>query len=42
MSEIQKCPNLARGGGVNIFQKCLKFINVTKIGGEGGRGVNLN
>ena len=24
MSEIQKCPNLVRGGGVNIFQKCPK------------------
>ena len=28
MSEIQKCPNLVRGGGVNIFQKCPKFKNV--------------
>ena len=34
MSEIQKCPNLVRGGGgVNIFQKCLKLKNVTKVGG---------
>ena len=29
MSEIQKCPNLVRGGGVRIFQKCLKFKNVS-------------
>ena len=36
MSEIQKCPNLVRGGGVNIFQKCLKFKNVPKVGGGGG------
>ena len=35
MSEIQKCPNLVRGGGVNIFQKCPKFKNVPK-GGRGG------
>ena len=40
MSEIQKCPNLGRGGGVNIFQKCLKFKNVPKVGGGGG--VNPN
>ena len=40
MSEIQKCPNLVRGGGVNIFQKCPKFKNVLKVGGEGG--VNPN
>ena len=33
MSEIQKCPNLVRGGGVNIFQKCLKFKNVPNVGG---------
>ena len=32
MSEIQKCPNLVRGG-VRIFQKCLKFKNVPKVGG---------
>ena len=36
MSEIQKCPNLVRGGGVNIFKKCLKFKNVPNVGGEGG------
>ena len=36
MSEIQKCPNLVRGGGVNIFQKCLKFKNVPNVGGGGG------
>ena len=36
MSEIQKCPNLVRGGGGNIFQKCLKFKNVPKVGGGGG------
>ena len=35
MSEIQKCPNLVRGGGVSIFQKCLKFKNVPKVGGGG-------
>ena len=40
MSEIQKCPNLVRGGGVNIFQKCLKFKNVPNVGGGGG--VNPN
>ena len=39
MSEIQKCPNLVRGG-VNIFQKCLKFKNVPNVGGGGG--VNPN
>ena len=38
MSEIQKCPNLVRGG-VNIFQKCPKFKNVPKVG---RRGVNPN
>ena len=38
MSEIQKCPNLVRGGVVNIFQKCLKFKNVPKVGGGGGGG----
>ena len=27
MSEIQKCPNLVRGGGVNIYKKCPKFKN---------------
>ena len=27
MSEIQKCPNLVKGG-VSIFQICLKFKNV--------------
>ena len=32
MSEIQKCPNLVRGGGGNISQKCLKFKNVPKVG----------
>ena len=36
MSEIQKCPNLVRGGGVSIFQKCLKFKNVPKVGGGEG------
>ena len=42
MSEIQKCPNLVRGGGgINIFQKCLKFKNVPNFGGGGG-GVNPN
>ena len=35
MSDIQKCPNLVRGG-VNIFQKCLKFKNVPNVGGGGG------
>ena len=40
MSEIQKCPNLVRGGGVSIFQKCLKFKNVPKVGRGGG--VNPN
>ena len=39
MSEIQKCPNLVRGG-LRIFQKCLKFKNVPKVGGGGG--VNPN
>ena len=33
MSEIQKCPNLVRRGGGSIFQKCLKFKNVPKVGG---------
>ena len=32
MSEIQKCPRGQRGG-VNIFQKCLKFKNVPNVGG---------
>ena len=36
MSEIQKCPNLVRRGGVNIFQKCPKFKNVPKVGRRGG------
>ena len=37
MSEIQKFPNLVRGGGVvNIFQKCPKFKNVPKVGRGGG------
>ena len=42
MSEIQKCPNLVRGlgGGVNIYKKCPKFKNVSKVGR--GRGVNPN
>ena len=40
MSEIQKCPNLVRGGGVNIFQKCPKFKNVPNRS-EGGRGVSI-
>ena len=40
MSEIQKCPNLVRGGGVNIFQKCPKFKNVPKVG-RGGGGATL-
>ena len=40
MSDIQKCPNLVRGGGVNISQKYLKFKNVPKVGGGGG--VNPN
>ena len=40
MSEIKKCPNLVKGGGVNIFKKCLKFKNVPKVGGGGG--VNPN
>ena len=39
MSEIQKCPNLVRGGGVNIFQSCPKFKNVPKVGRG---GVNPN
>ena len=38
MSEIEKCPNLVRGGGVNISQKYLKFKNVPKVIGRGGRG----
>ena len=36
MSEIEKCPNLVRWGGVNIFQNCPKIKNVPKIGGGGG------
>ena len=36
MSEIQKCPNLVRKGGVNIFQKCPKFKNVANVGRGGG------
>ena len=41
MSEIQKCPNLVRGGGgVQIFQKCLKFKNIPNVGG-GGEGSTL-
>ena len=28
------------GGGVNIFQICLKFKNVPKVGG--GEGINPN
>ena len=40
MSEIQKYPNLVRGGGVNIFQNCPKIKNVPKVGGGGG--VNPN
>ena len=35
MSEIQKCPNLVRGGGVKIFKECLKFKNVPKVGRGG-------
>ena len=35
MSEIQKCPNLVRGGGGKHFSKCLKFKNVPKVGGGG-------
>ena len=42
MSEIQKCPILVRGGGVCIFQKCLKFKNVPKVGGGGDPPVNPN
>ena len=42
MSEIQKCPNLVRRGGVNIFQKCLKFKNVPKVGGGGGVNPNCD
>ena len=38
MSEIQKCPNLVRGVGVNIYKKCLKFKNVPKV----GRGGEVN
>ena len=33
MSKIQKCPNLVREGGVNIYKKCLGFKNVSKVGG---------
>ena len=40
MSEIQKCPNQVRGGGVHIFQRCLKFKNVPNV--EGVEGVNPN
>ena len=36
MSEIQKCPNL-----VSIFQKCLTFKNVPKVGGGGEGGSTL-
>ena len=39
MSEIQKCPTLVRGGGVNIYKKCPKFKNVPKVGR--GRGSSL-
>ena len=35
MSEIQKCPNLVKGGEeANIFQKCLKFKNIATVEGE--------
>ena len=37
MSEIQKCPNLVRGGGVHIYKKCPKFKNVPKVGRGGGQ-----
>ena len=40
MSEIQKVPIWSERGGVNIFQKCLKFKNVPNVRGEGG--VNPN
>ena len=40
MSDIQKCPNLVRGRGVNIFKKCLKFKNVQNVGGGGGDNPN--
>ena len=30
MSEIQKWPNLVRGG-INIYKKCPKFKNVPKV-----------
>ena len=32
---IKKCPNLVKGGGVNIFQKYLKLKNVP-IWSKGG------
>ena len=32
----QRCLILIRWGGVSIFQKCLKFKNVPKVGGGGG------
>ena len=35
MSDIQKCPNLVRGGGQH-FQKCLKFKTVPNVGGGEG------
>ena len=41
MSEIQKCPNLIRGGG-SFFQKCLKFKKVWNFRWGGwGRGSSL-
>ena len=39
MSEIKKCPNLVKRG-VSIFQKCLKFKNVPKVGGGWGDNPN--
>ena len=37
MSQIDQ-----RGGGVSIFQKCLKLKNVPNVGGGRGGGVNPN
>ena len=38
MSEIKKCPNLVRGGGVSTFFKMSEILK----GRRGGDGINPN
>ena len=43
MSEIQKCPNLVREGGVSTFFKNVKMSEIQKCPkGRRGGGVNPN